>query len=85
MKLLKSKAGKIGSNMIEQTILSLILVVVLFKVLASLLPEAQDAGDELQQTGAPLGSLIRSDGVIWFIVMIGIIVVLIRNYLKGSK
>ena len=47
MKLLKRKQGKISTAMINTAILSIVLLVVLFQLYASLVPTAQIAGDGL--------------------------------------
>ena len=50
MKLMKSKKGKISTQMVNTAILSIVILVVLFKVYAELVPEAQTAGNELNDT-----------------------------------
>lgn len=79
------KRGKLAEATIEQYIMVFILIVLLFKVIASLLPEAQSAGDELQASGAPLGDLFSSEGVVWIIVMAAILILLVRSFLKKGR
>ena len=52
---------------------ALIGIIVLFLALAELLPSAQTAGDTLNATGVPLGSLFASGGVVFLIIMAGIL------------
>ena len=47
MRLLKSKKGKITTSVLNTAILTIILLVVLFQVYASLVPTAQAAGDSM--------------------------------------
>ena len=56
-------------------------VVVLFLIVAELYPEAASAGDSLNESGNPLGSLFVSGGVIFVIIAAGLLFVVI----KGAK
>lgn len=80
-----SKKGNISTGMINQAILGIVLLVVLFKLYATLVPEAQLAGDELNASGVPLGSLFTSNGVIFLIIMVALVIVVVRSFLKGGK
>ncbi len=84
-KMARSKLGNISTGMINQAILGIVLLVVLFKLYATLVPEAQAAGDELNATGVPLGSLFTSNGVVFLIIMVALVIVVVRSFLKGSK
>jgi len=83
-KLEKSKKG-ISENYITAIIIGLVLVVVLFLVLADLVPQAQTAGDTLNASGVPLGSLFASNGVIFVVIMAGVLIVVIYAFLKFKK
>ena len=87
MKFLKSrKAQGITTATLNTAILAIVLLVVLFKLYASLVPEAQSAGDELNASGVPLGSLFSGSGVVFIIIMVALIVVVVRAFLpKGGK
>ena len=50
MKLLKDKRGKISSALINQAILGIIIIVILFQAYAALVPEAQSAGDMMNDS-----------------------------------
>ena len=76
--------GKLSTGMLNQAILAIVLLVVLFKLYASLVPEAQAAGNELNGAGVPLGSLFTSSGVIFIIIMVALIVVVVKSFMPGS-
>ena len=77
----------LNENQIEKAIFAIILLVVAFKVYATMLPEAQTAGDELNSSGVPLGSLFASSGVVFLIIMAALIILIVRNFMpkKGNK
>ena len=83
-KLRASKAG-LNSGMINTAILSIVLLVVLFKLYAVLIPEAQTAGDELNATGAPLAGLFTSNGVVFVVIMAALIIVVVRSFMGGGR
>lgn len=61
-----------GTN-IGKMIAVVIGLVVLFLVLADLVPELNTAGDTLNATGVPLGSLFAANGVVVLILMAAVI------------
>ena len=83
MNLLESKKG-IGTNMIQNTTIGVVGVVILFLLLAELIPEAQTAGDTLNASGAPLGGLFAGDGVVILIIMAGVLLALVAFFLKSK-
>lgn len=85
MKLFDNRKGKIGTSMISQAITAIVLLVVLFKLYAVLVPEAQTAGDELNASGVPLGGLFTGNGIVFLIIMAALIFVVVRSFLKGKK
>lgn len=52
-------------------------VILLFLVLAELVPEAMDAGDDLNESGMPLGDLFASTGAVFVILAAGILLVVV--------
>jgi len=50
MKLIRSKKGKLSTSMLNTAILAIVLLVVLFQLYAALLPEAQTAGNSLNDS-----------------------------------
>jgi len=77
-------ANKIGTSMINSAITGIVLLVILFKMYAALVPEAQTAGDELNAAGVPLGTLFTSNGIVFLIIMAALIFVVVRSFL-GKK
>ena len=77
-----NKKGNISSGTIEKYVVIFLMVVVLFKVVATLIPEAMDAGDEINDTNAPLGTLFASNGVVWILVMAGLLILLVKSFMK---
>jgi len=86
MQMLESKAGKgLGTAMINQAILGIVLLVVLFKLYAELVPEAQSAGNDLNTSGVPFGSLFTGNGVVFIVIMAALVIVVIKAFMGGKK
>lgn len=83
MQLIKSRKAEagLGAGTIRTAIIAIVMLVVLFKLYASLVPEAQSAGDELNASGVPLGSLFSGNGVVFIIIMVALIIVIISAFL----
>ena len=81
--LLKHKKG-LAPNVIQTAILSLVLLVVLFQLYSTLVPEAQAAGDALNASGVPLGALFSSSGVVFIIIMAALIILVVRSFMGGG-
>ena len=61
-------------------------IIILFLVLAALIPQAQDAGDTLCSSGVPLGSLFAGNGVVFIILMAGVLLsIFAAIWYKKSK
>jgi len=84
-KLMESKKGTLSTGMINTAILAIVLLVVLFKLYATLVPEAQAAGDELNTSGVPFGSLFTGSGVVFIVIMAALIIVVVKSFLGGKK
>ena len=82
--LIKSKRGQISSR-VTSAVEAIILVVVLFLLFADLVPEAQSAGDELNASGVPLGTLFTSSGVVILLIMVGLLLVVLMVVMPGSR
>lgn len=82
MKLLKSKAGKMNTSVINTAILGIILLVVLFQIYAELVPEAQAAGDSLNASGVPLGSLFTAQGVVFVLIMAALLILVVKAFMS---
>ena len=76
------RANKHGINnaSIETYILSFVLILVLFKVVASLFPSVVGGADDLNKSGFPLAELFMSGGAVWYLVAAGIIFLIYKSF-----
>ncbi len=79
-----NKKGQIAGKVTE-SITAIILVVVLFLMFAELVPEAQTAGNTLNASGVPLGSLFTGSGVMILLIMVGLLLTVLAVVLPKSK
>lgn len=79
-----NKKGQIASKVTEG-VTAIILVVVLFLMFAELVPEAQTAGNTLNSSGVPLGTLFTSNGVMILLIMVGLLLTVLKVVLPSSK
>ncbi len=84
MDILKYKKGQIAGR-VTSAVEAIILIVVLFLLFADLVPEAQSAGDSLNQSGVPLGTLFTGSGVVILLVMVGLLLTVLKVVLPGSR
>jgi len=77
--------SKLSTGMLSGAITAIVLLVILFKLYASLVPEAQAAGDKLNQTNVPLGSLFIGTGVVFVIIMASLVIVIVKSFMPGGK
>lgn len=82
--LMKSKRG-VDTGIIEKAILGIVGLVVLFKLYAVLVPEAQSAGNDLNASGVPLGSLFTANGIVFVIIMAALVFVVVRSFMRKGK
>jgi len=80
-----NRKGKLNTGVLNTAILAIILLVVLFQIYAELVPEAQTAGDTLNETGVPLGSLFTSQGVVFVIIMAALLILVVKAFMPGTK
>jgi len=80
-----NKRGKLSTGMLNTAILGIVLVVVLFQLYATLVPEAQSAGDTLNSSGVPFGSLFGGSGVVFIIIMVSLLIVIVKSFLPSGK
>ncbi len=85
MELRKSKAGRLTTDTLNEAILAIVLITVIFLVYADLVPEAQAAGDELNASGVPLGGLFTGTGVVFVIIMAALLIVIVRSVMRSGK
>ena len=79
-----NKKGQISSKVTEG-VTAIILIVVLFLMFAELVPEAQTAGNTLNKSGVPLGSLFAGSGVMILLIMVGLLLTVLKVVLPSSK
>jgi len=80
-----NKAGALGTSTLNTAILAIILLVVLFQIYANLVPTAQTAGNTLNASGVPLGSLFVSTGVVFVIIMAALLIVVVKSFMPSGK
>ena len=86
MRLLKTNKGSMNiEKNINWMIYLIVGFVVLFKLGATLIPEGQTAGDELNTSGVPLGSFFASDGIVWLLIMVALLLLVVNQSMKGKK
>ena len=79
-----NKKGQISSKVTE-SVTAIILVVVLFLMFAELVPEAQTAGNTLNASGVPLGSLFTGSGVMILLIMVGLLLTILSVVLPKTR
>ena len=84
MDMLEDKKGQIGSK-VTGAVEAIVLVVVLFLLFAQLVPEAQTAGNTLNASGVPLGSLFTGTGVMILLIMVGLLLTVLKVVMPGSR
>jgi hypothetical protein len=65
----------------------LVLIVVLINLGASLIPEVQSAGDDLNESleGENLGPMFSSDGIVPLIIVVGLLIAVIVAGVSWAK
>ncbi len=81
---LKNKRGQISAR-VTGAVEAIILIVVLFLLFADLVPEAQSAGNELNASGVPLGTLFTGSGVVILLIMVGLLLTVLKVVMPGSR
>lgn len=76
--------AKLSTAMLNSAILGIVLLVVLFKLYAQLVPEAQDAGDNLSGSGVPLGSIFSGSGIVFLVIMSALLIVVVKSFIGGK-
>lgn len=80
----KNKKAQIASK-VTGAVEAIILIVVLFLLFADLVPEAQTAGDSLNASGVPLGTLFTGSGVVILLVMVGLLLTVLTIVLPSRR
>ncbi len=85
MRMFKRKAGRLSTGVINTAILAIVLLTVLFQLYADLVPTAQEAGDELNSSGVPLGNLFVGSGIVFLIIMAALIILVVKSFMGGGR
>ena len=80
-----AKRGFLQAGIIQKAILGIVLLVVLFTLYSVLVPEAQTAGQALNDSGVPFGSLFLGGGVVFIVIMAALVIVVVRAFMSGKK
>lgn len=80
MNMKASKKASINSATVTTWVAVIIGVVVLFQVIAALFPTLLTAGNTLNESGFPLGSLFVTGGAIWYVMAAGLIYLIFRAF-----
>lgn len=82
--LIENKKGQIAGR-VTGAVEAIVLVVVLFLLFAQLVPEAQSAGNQLNASGVPLGSLFTGTGVMILLIMVGLLLTVLKVVMPSSR
>jgi hypothetical protein len=72
-------------GVVNKAIYVIIGVVLLFSLYSTLMPTAQTAGNTLNASGVPLGSLFTGNGVIFIILMVALLLTILATALPKGK
>lgn len=81
----KAGIGKFNMNIVDNAIEFFVGITILFLLVANLLPEAQHGGNNIAATGAPLATLFNSQGVLFLIIMAGLLILVARSSRGGKR
>lgn len=77
---------KLTTNTIETYILVFILVLVLFRIVATVFPDVTDAASDLNDSGFPLAEFFLEDGALWYLVAAALIFLIYKSFSgKGGR
>ena len=83
MKISSKKA--MDGSFISKIVASIVGVVVLFALIAGLLPTAQTQGNAINTAGLPLGSLFAGSGIVFTLIMAAILLAVVYAFLPSKK
>ncbi len=73
------------SRRIDVVISGVIFIIVIIFIFASIVPEAQNAGNKLNGTGASLGSLFAEQGIFIILLIVGLLLIILNGFLPNSE
>ena len=74
-----------GTSVINKWTYGIIGVVILFAVLAALIPQLTTSGDSLNSSGIGLGSFFATGGVLYTIIGAAVLILVIKFFMGGRK
>lgn len=77
---METNKHEIKGATIETYILSFVLILVLFKVVASLFPTVTEGAQDLNDSGFPLAELFLKSGAVWYLVSAGVIFLIYKSF-----
>lgn len=80
-----NKKGAMTEKTIETWIVVFVLVLVLFKVIADVFPDVTAAATDLTNAGFPLASFFATDGVMWYLVAVALLVMIYKAFKNKAK
>lgn len=80
-----NKKGAMSEKTIETWIIVFVLVLVLFKVIADIFPQVTTSATELSNSGFPLASFFATDGVMWYLVAIALLIMIYKAFKNKAK
>ena len=80
MKMLSNKKGNMNQGKIENYIMVFVLVLILFKVIATLYPQVTASASELNESGFPLAEFFMDNGVLWYLVAAGLLFLIYKSF-----
>ena len=71
-------------NSYVKFVIALLVIVIAITLYSDLIPDLQQAGDDIEDTNVPLGSLFSGQtGVVFTIVMLFLLILILRGMLVG--
>ena len=70
---------------IELSIVAILVMIILYSIFTIMIPEAQTAGNTLNASGVPLGTLFTGNGIMILLIMVGLLLTLLIAALPSSK
>jgi len=82
---MKINKRNVDAKTIEKYVLVFVLVLVLFKVIASVFPMVTASAIELNGSGFPLAEFFLADGALWYLVGAALLFVVYRSFSTAKK
>jgi len=80
---MKVNKKNITMGTIEKYIVTFILLLVLFMIIAEVFPDVGEAADTMNESGFPLAGFFSADGVLWYLVAAGLLFAIYKTFTSG--